>query len=390
MKQLKELEKLGAAGPAARYDFFIQWHLTERCNLRCRHCYQSGRGDARRLPDLTLKEIWGVMAEISDLLDGWAKNYNMDFSPSFNLTGGEPLLRADLLDIIAEARRLEFDVFLLTNGTVINRQRAMALHETGVRGVQVSIEGPEEVHDSIRGRGSFSQAMWGVKNLLDAGLPVTLNATLSGLNAGRMAEMVSLALAMGVPRLGFSRLVPYGRGLGLIGEMLPAWQVKAVYEDLLSMGRNEQRLEIVTGDPIASQMHLPQTGLNGNPGDPGITRAAAGAVADGCTATGGCAAGISGFTILADGTMTPCRRLPLQLGNVRQDSIREVWATSAVLAALRDKDRYSGRCGRCNRWDECRGCRAIAYAYSAATSEGGKGDFLSEDPQCFIVDEDPR
>ena len=370
MKQLKELEKLGAAGPAARYDFFIQWHLTERCNLRCRHCYQAGRDDARDGPDLSPEEIGGVMAEISDALGDWAKRYHMDFSPSFNITGGEPLLRADLRDIIAEAGRLGFDVFLLTNGTLISRQKARALSDGGVRGVQVSIEGPEEVHDSIRGIGSFSQAMWGVKNLLDAGLTVTLNATLSGLNAGKMPEMVSLALTMGVQRLGFSRLVPYGRGLGLVREMLTAGQVKAVYEGLLPLNESGQGLEIVTGDPLASQMQVSPPGM-----------AAGGCTSTGGVATGGCAAGISGFTILADGTMTPCRRLPLPIGNVRADSIREVWATSPVLEALRDKSRYGGKCGACRRWASCRGCRAIAYAFSASR---GKGDFLSEDPQCFI------
>ncbi|MDA8171048.1 MAG: radical SAM protein [Nitrospiraceae bacterium] len=361
MKQLKELEELEAAGPAAKYDFFVQWHLTERCNLRCRHCYQADRKETPAGVDLSLKEIGRVIAEISDTLGSWAKNYQMDFSPSFNITGGEPLLRADLFDIISEARAQGFDVFVLTNGTIINRQRARALVNAGVRAVQVSVEGPEEVHDSIRGRGSFSQAMWGVKNLLGAGLTVTLNSTLSSLNAGRMPEMVSLALGMGVQRLGFSRLVPYGRGSGLIREMLPAGQVKKLYETLLSL--EIDGLEIVTGDPVASQMSIK------NHPDAG------------CTAAGGCAAGISGFTILADGAITPCRRLPLPLGNIRTDSIRQVWATSTVLGALRDKSRYGGRCGTCRRWATCRGCRAIAYAYSMSR---GEADFLSEDPQCFI------
>ena len=367
MKQLKELEELEAAGPAAKYDFFVQWHLTERCNLRCRHCYQAPRKGARARVDLSLEEMRRVMAEISDTLENWAKNYRIDFSPSLNITGGEPLLRADLLNIISEARGRGFEVFLLTNGTIINRHRAQALASAGVRAVQVSIEGPEEIHDSIRGRGSFSQAVWGVKNLLAAGLTVTLNATLSSLNAGRMAEMAALATSIGVQRLGFSRLVPYGRGMDLAGEMLSSEQVRQLYDTLLSLDTGG--LEIVTGDPVATQMKIknyPETGCT---------------TAGGMMPFGGCAAGISGFTILADGTMTPCRRLPLPIGNVRRDSIREVWAASPVLEALRDKSRYSGKCGSCRRWATCRGCRAIAYACSLT---GGKGDFLSEDPQCFI------
>ncbi|HYA31436.1 MAG TPA: SPASM domain-containing protein [Thermodesulfovibrionales bacterium] len=102
---------------------------------------------------------------------------------------------------------------------------------------------------------------------------------------------------------------------------------------------------------------------------------------------GGCAAGVSGFTILPDGTMLPCGRLPVQIGNVRKDSLREVWATSRVLVALRDKGRYKGKCGRCRRWADCRGCRAIAYAVSRAN---GRNDMLAEDPQCFIDETDER
>ena len=96
---------------------------------------------------------------------------------------------------------------------------------------------------------------------------------------------------------------------------------------------------------------------------------------------GGCAAGVSGMTILPDGTLTPCRRLYIPVGNIRKDSFREVWATSEVLEGIRDRSRYKGKCGSCKRWADCRGCRAIAYAFSRAQ---GKSDFLAEDPQCFI------
>jgi radical SAM protein with 4Fe4S-binding SPASM domain len=95
----------------------------------------------------------------------------------------------------------------------------------------------------------------------------------------------------------------------------------------------------------------------------------------------GCSAGVSGITILPNGNVTPCRRLPLSLGNVQKDSIRDIWASSPVLEALRDRSRYKGRCGSCSRWAVCRGCRAIAYAFARSR---GEDDFLADDPQCFI------
>jgi len=86
---------------------------------------------------------------------------------------------------------------------------------------------------------------------------------------------------------------------------------------------------------------------------------------------------------LHDGTITPCRRLSISIGNALRDSLREVWVTSEVLMKLRDKKSYAGKCGMCHRWASCRGCRAIAYAYSCSM---GEDNFLSEDPQCFIED----
>lgn len=360
MKQLKELEPavagLDAAGRAAEYDFFFQWHLTERCNLRCSHCYQDG--SAKK--DLSLREIKETIAEISETLESWAQTSGMRFAPSFNITGGEPFMRRDLMEVLQEFKGLSWPVYLLTNGTLINRDRARALAELGIiKGVQVSVEGPEEVHNLIRGKGALSQAMWGVKNLLDAGLAVTLNATLSDLNAGHIEEIVLLAQSVGVQRLGFARLVPSGRGAALLSRMLTPERIKSIYETLLSV--NLDGLEIVTGDPLASLMKLSTDSSCGLPG--------------------GCSAGLFGLTIAADGTVTPCRRMPIPLGNVRKDSIREIWADSPVLEALRDKSRYKGKCATCAKWEGCRGCRAVAYAWSQRT---GNGDFLSEDPQCFF------
>lgn len=342
------------------HDFFVQWHLTERCNLRCTHCYQTGKGS----DEMPLGDIKAAIGEMEEMLKAWSDAYGIDFSTSFNVTGGEPFLHRDIFEILEELRRRHFDVYLLSNGTLINKEKARLLSWLGVKGVQVSIEGPEEIHESIRGKGSFASSLRGVGHLVDAGVAVSLNATLSGINTGHFMEMIDLSSSLGVQKLGFSRLVPSGRGAKLLNEMLPKEIVKGIYEKIFSCRTNG--LEIVTGDPVASQLTSPHDGSD-----------------SGSFPTGGCAAGVSGFTILADGTITPCRRLPIPVGNVRKDAIRQVWATSKVLEALRNRSGYRGKCGACKRWANCRGCRAIAYAYSRAQ---GEGDFLADDPQCFIDD----
>ncbi|OPX98790.1 MAG: Antilisterial bacteriocin subtilosin biosynthesis protein AlbA [Syntrophorhabdus sp. PtaB.Bin047] len=346
------------SGAENAFDFFVQMHLTERCNLACTHCYQEGRPGK----EMTLEEIERGLGDIYDTVRSWSETYEIPFAPSFNVTGGEPFLRKDLADILRGISRYGFACYLLTNGTLVDRERARMLADLAVRGVQVSVEGPEGIHESIRGKGSFSSAMRGIDHLLAAGVTVTMNVTLSELNGDLFPDIVTLAAGAGLQRLGFSRLVPYGRGSALTGKMLGRERLRDLYEGILSLA--VPGLEIATGDPLATQL-----GDGGPEMDPDAP------------ALGGCAAGISGITVLPDGTLTPCRRMGIPIGNILKEGLREVWANSEVLAALRDRKSYSGRCRNCARWPGCRGCRAIAYAYSL--SRGGC-DFLGEDPQCFL------
>jgi len=339
------------------FDFFIQWHLTEKCNLSCRHCYQGERST----DEMPLSDIRKVAAEAAEMVSAWSDDYGVDFSRSMNITGGEPLLRRDLYAVLDAIKKEGFDCYLLTNGTLVTKDAAQAFADLGLKGIQVSVEGPEHVHESIRGKGSLAASAAGIEHLVEARLPVTINVTLSGLNASSMKHIVDFAVRMGATRVGFSRLVPAGRGRTMISNMLSPDEVRELYQSILAEG--VWPIEIVTGDPVASQLGKP---LNGDCGS---------------VAVSGCSAGVSGLTILPNGDVTPCRRLPLCLGNVRSDSLRELWAASPILEALRDRSRYRGQCGTCSRWAHCRGCRAIAYAWSVSN---GRPDFLGDDPQCFM------
>lgn len=360
MPEVKELKKLDVAGSATgdktKGEFFLQWHLTERCNMACSHCYQSGE----RCLEMDIAAIRETANEVSEMVGDWEQRYSLSFAPSFNITGGEPFLRQDLFEILELLRSLGWETYLLTNGTLIDSERARRLKDL-VDGVQVSIEGSEGIHDSIRGRGAFQAAARGVNHLVEAGVRVSLNATISRLNVEHLTDLVTLGSNLGVERVGFSRLVPRGRGKQMRDAVLPANSVKAAYASLLRA--DHKGLKVSTGDPIASFID-DSTGEDS--GDVPI---------------GGCAAGVSGLTLLADGTLTPCRRLPIPIGNVRNDSIRQVWVESPVLNDLRDRKKYN-RCGSCRHWAICRGCRAIAYAWQAAN---GREDYLADDPQCFVT-----
>jgi radical SAM protein with 4Fe4S-binding SPASM domain len=344
------------------YEFFVQWHLTNRCNLRCTHCYQESGPPGQ---ELSLPEIFTVIGETADMLAAWREAYGIEFTPSFHVTGGEPLLHQHLLAILAEMKRRGFAVYLLSNGTLITPAWAVTLAGLGVDGVQVSLEGPAAVHESIRGPGSFAAALTGARNLVAAGVKVIFNTTLTRLNAATFLELVPLSRSLGVHELGFARLVPSGRGEALRDQMLSPGELLALYREILACETGS--LDLGSGDPLAMMLRKKPEDAKTDDPDP--------------FPWGGCAAGVSGLTLLPDGTVLPCRRLPVSLGNVRQDRLRRIWSTSPVLDALRDKTRYSGACGSCPRWASCRGCRAIAYAAAKAR---GHPDYLAPDPQCFF------
>ncbi len=337
------------------YDFFVQWHLTERCNLRCRHCYQSGA-----VSEMSYGEICGAIDNVSSAFQSWVTEYDMEMSPSFHFTGGEPFLRQDLFAILDYVRKGGFSTSLMSNGTLIDGDTARRIKEAGVSDVQISLDGLETTHENLRGKGSFSRTLAGIRNLVAQGVEANINLTVSRLNMNETGELVHLAEELGVGAIAFSRLVPTGRGKRLSSEALSLEEVAHFYDELQGF-KEKSKVAVTSRDPLAAiagmDGEIPQTEMP----------------------IGGCAAGIFGVTITADGTVMPCRRMDLPVGNIKAVSFRELWVESPVLWSLRRREDYHGGCESCRYWAVCRGCRAIALAYARA---GGHEDYLGTDPQC--------
>jgi radical SAM protein with 4Fe4S-binding SPASM domain len=358
MSQVKELKSDMIAGRAIKdFNFFIQWHLTERCNLRCRHCYQ----ERRKVQEMTTNEVKREIDGATQMFQAWEEEHGIRVSPSIHFTGGEPLLYRGLWDIIAYSKSKGYGVAMMTNGCLITKDRAKRASFLGISDIQVSLEGPPELHASIRGRGSFNAAAKGVEHLVAEGNRVSANVTLSRLNVGKIEETVEVARGMGFWGIGFSRMVPCGRGKTLSDSLLTSQELKSAYQRILSL--NSPSFEVVSGDPLAGMLSgtNPPTGCN--------------------LTLSGCSAGFSGVTIVSDGSVMPCRRIGLIAGNLKKKSLRAIWASSRLLWKLRRRESYTGKCGRCSLWPSCRGCRAVAYAYSLS---GGTPDLFADDPQCWV------
>jgi len=309
---------------------------------------------------MNYEEVCGAIAEVKTAIEGWAKDYEMDVSPSLHFTGGEPLLRADLFPILRYAWGCGFSVSVMSNGTLIDRSIAEQLKASEVADVLISLDGMEAAHDSLRGHGAFRSAVEGITVLVGEGVDTNINLTVSRMNMNQTRQLVALAEELGVSGIAFSRLVPSGRGKLLADQALTTQEVAAFYSSLRQY-RDNTKVVVTSRDPLAAIAELdgdiPQTELP----------------------MGGCAAGMFGVTITADGTVMPCRRMDLPIGNIKTNRFRDLWADSPILWQLRTRKSYHGGCENCRYWPACRGCRAIALALARAK---GSEDYLGPDPQC--------
>ena len=309
---------------------------------------------------MSLQELRQAMVNIRQASKSWVTLYGMEMSPSFHFTGGEPILRRDLFSILAHARHLGFSVSLLSNGVSITPDIARKIASVGVQDVQVSIDGLEEVHDGIRGEGSFKAAWQGIDNLLARGVDTNINLTVSRVNLTQIEGVVKLAAERGVSAVALSRLVPCGRGREMADQMLTPAELAGLYGGLSGL-KQSSGIVVTSRDPLASI--------------PDMT----GEVPDAAFPIGGCAAGVFGVTICSDGSIMPCRRMDLSIGNIKTDYFRKLWAESPVLWSLRRRQGYHDGCRSCVYWPVCRGCRAVALAYARSQ---GREDCLGADPQC--------
>jgi radical SAM protein with 4Fe4S-binding SPASM domain len=286
------------------------------------------------------------------------------------LSGGEPLLRSDIFELAEYALQKSLIVTLGTNGTLIDKATAERIYGVGIRKVAISLDSSTPpVHDSFRGvEGSWRKAVDGIKACIASGVDVQLNVTMTKQNYTDLDQIITLAKGLGVKSMHLFFLVPTGRGRNLL-DLSPE-----TYERLLRDALNKNTADFEIKPTCAPQ----------------FMRIAKQVGADVTRWSRGCIAGISYCRILPDGHVTPCPYLPVRVGNTMETPLREIWANSEVLNALRDFSRLKGKCGKCGYNGICGGCRARAYGLTSycsgasvqQTTGSPAGDYLAADPWC--------
>lgn len=333
----------------------LQWHITDRCNLKCIHCYQDKDDPAVDLPLEQLKMIFG---QYLDLLKKWRIKGHINF------TGGEPFIREDfgsLLEHVSGYKKY-CSYAVLSNGTIMTKDDAGLLKKTGCRYVQVSVEGGEKLHDEIRGKGSFAAAIRTLKLLGKKNIFTYISFTAHKGNAGEFGEVVKAAKHTSADVLWTDRLIPIGAGKNISSLMMGPGDVKDFFERSFRL-RRKLRWNIFTGSVIS--MHralqfitLREHGIKSKPYR--------------------CKAGISLVTVLPDGSLLPCRRMPIVVGNIIDQNIEELYRNSSLFLRLRSDEFVPGECSDCGYCRECGGgLKCLSYAYY--------GTPFRADPQCFLL-----
>jgi len=358
------------------------WETTAGCNLECVHCRRIDVSKQLMKSDLTTAESLDFVTRLAD----YAK-------PILVLSGGEPLFRPDIFDIAAHARDRGLAVALATNGTLITETVAQKIVAAGIRRVAISIDGADETtHDAFRRQpGSLAAALNGFRHLKRLGMSMQINCTVTKHNVHQIETLYTMVRDLGADALHLFMLVPVGCGVQIAeSSMLPAEEYERVLNwmyDKSKLGElhlkatcaphyfrvakqrdAEERRAVGRAVPSVPLSH-PHGGL-GQPALPkGVHPEAMSAM------TKGCLAGSAICFVSHTGEVFPCGYLPVSAGNVKSQSIRDIWENSEVFTRLRDDSQLGGKCGCCEFKKVCMGCRARAF-YEA------HGDYMAEEPYC--------
>ncbi|KJS88658.1 MAG: Fe-S oxidoreductase [Peptococcaceae bacterium BICA1-8] len=322
----------------------ISWNTTNQCNMYCKHCYRDAGLKASE--ELSTEEGKNLITEIKK-----AGFKIMIFS------GGEPLMRPDIFELVDHASKLGLRPVFGTNGTLITRDVAKKLKNLGVMGMGISLDSLDpQKHNELRCyQDGFEQAVQGMENCLHEKLPFQIHTTVMGWNKDEILDITDFAVEKGAVAHHFFFLVPTGRGANIETESLRAKD----YEDTLTKIMEKQKHVSIELKPTCAPQFIRIAKEMGM--DIRFQR--------------GCLAGTSYCIISPTGNVQPCAYLDVPIGNVKETPFSRLWAESEVFKTLRTLD-YKGGCGTCKYKQACGGCRARAAFYN-------EGDYMAEEPWCL-------
>lgn len=339
------------------------WESTIKCNLTCAHCRRI-ESDDTAYRDLSTEQAGNLIEQLAAL------GKEQPMMPVLVFSGGEPLCREDLFNLIGKAGSFGIIPALATNGTLVDSTVAGQIRDSGIMRVSVSLDGATaEVHNKLRQLdGSFERALEGISHLRDKNVPFQINMTLTKHNAHQIEDVYNLAKSLGAVAVHIFMLVPVGCGQSLADtDMLSPEQYEQKMLDISKLdGRGELQMKVTCGphyERIIRQQGVSSNRKAGHGKHHGTSR--------------GCLAGLGVLFVGHQGDVFPCGYLPVRCGNVLEDKLTNIWYNNADLARMRDSNQLEGKCGVCGYRQICGGCRGRAYAAT--------GNYMAEEPFCAYV-----
>lgn len=329
--------------------FLIQWHITENCNQRCLHCYQDDYSSEDLNIDI-LKKFFNEFLKLIKYLNQSENNYWLHI----NFTGGEPFVRNDFLELLEYCKNqynnLSFGI--LTNGALLDENAINVLNNLKVAFVQLSLEGNKQIHDKIRGKNNYFIVKTAAKLLVKNKIKTYLSFTAHKNNYNAFKDVAKTARKLKVNKLWADRFVPFGTGTDMKELVLTA---KDNLKFMQIMNKEKQKLKFFSNTEVSMNraLHFQETGHYPYK----------------------CSAGNSLITVLHNGDVLPCRRLPIKAGNLLTDSLINIYKNSKILTELRNSKQQITGCESCSYQEFCLGgAKCMAYAL--------KKDYFSGDPGC--------
>ena len=337
--------------------FAVQWHITDMCDQRCKHCYIFSEDTNKCIKQMTFEEIKKTYQEIKDMCK------KMNRLPYLYITGGNPILHPNFWDLLEMCKQDDIPFTILGNPFHLTYENCMRMKELGCDKYQMSIDGMEKTHDWFRKPGSFKTTLEKIDCINKAGIKSVIMTTVSGTNIKEIPDIVDLVVKHKVRVFAFSRYCPTSEEKDVGIEPLEYRKLlDTIWHKYTEYIKEDCYTQFNLKDHLW-KLYLYEEGLYKLPED-----MKDGFVYDGCNC------GRNHITILPTGDVYACRRMESKVGNIFENDLYNIWK-SENMNIYRDYDKFD-KCSKCKLKMVCRGCPAV--------TKGLTGSIYNEDPQCWM------
>lgn len=334
--------------------FSFQWHITDECDQRCKHCYIYSGKELKAQRSMSWDSMLTVVENCQRMSDSFGR------TPYFYLTGGDPLLHPKFWDLLEYLKKLEIEFAILGNPFHLDDEVCGRLKDCGCQKYQLSLDGLRDTHDFIRKPGSFDCTLAKIACIKNAGITSVIMATVSDLNLEEIPYLIEVVAAAEVDVFSFARFCPE-KGILAIPPMKYRQFLQTCSDTFNRLENSGCQTYFNKKDHLWKLFEYENGEFT---------------IPDSCVPDiiyDGCNCGNCHLTILPDGQVLPCRRVKnSSVGSVFEDDLSHLWLNE--MENFREYKNFK-KCGKCELLAWCRGCPAVASAQN--------GDFYAPDPQCW-------